>query len=60
MTVDELADNFDQLPGLLRDLAARFPDATVVRNDVGNLAVLNSDGGFVAWVDVLTGEVHPA
>jgi hypothetical protein len=53
-----LVDRYVQLPGRMRELFALYPGARVVRNDVGNLAVLNADDTYVAWIDTLTGEVE--
>lgn len=40
-----------------REVAERFPDAQLVKNDVGNLAVM-VNGEMVAWLDLRTGELH--
>jgi len=34
-----------------------MPDAELVKNQVGNLAIVAPDGGYVGWVDLGTGEV---
>lgn len=57
ISLDLLAERYEELPRQLYDLAGRHPNATVVRNDVGNLSILNADGSHVGWIDVLTGEV---
>lgn len=53
-----LIDRYVQLPARMRELSALYPGARVVRNDVGNLAVLTADNTYVAWIDTLTGEVE--
>jgi hypothetical protein len=45
-----------QLLAGAREVAERWPDAELVKNQVGNLSVM--DGGrYVAWLDLRTGEV---
>jgi len=39
-----------------QEVAARFPDAELVKNGVGNLAVF-VDGRYVAWLDLRTGKL---
>ena len=56
-TLLELADRYERLPGLLRRVAEQYPGARVVRNDVGNLAVVTADGTYIGYIDVLSGEV---
>ena len=58
MTVSELAGRYTRLPAALRDVAAQFPHAIVVRNAVGNLGIVGVDGSYVGWIDVLEGKVH--
>jgi hypothetical protein len=58
ITLAELADGYEGLPAKMRDVAIRFPGARVVRNQVGNLAILSADGEYVGWIDVLMGEVE--
>jgi hypothetical protein len=56
-TVRQLANRYEGLPALLDHIAEQYPGAHVVRNDVGNLAVLSRDGTYIGFIDVLTGEV---
>lgn len=42
VTVDLLAGRYERPPAALRSIAEMYPGATVVRNDVGNLAVLTA------------------
>jgi hypothetical protein len=35
----------------------RLRDAYVVRNEVGNLSIMNVDGAYIGYIDTLTGEV---
>lgn len=44
------------LAALIQEVATRAPDAEVVCNDIGNLAVMQ-DGDMVAWVDFGGNEV---
>jgi hypothetical protein len=56
--LDELADRYRQLPAAMRALAEQYPGAQVVRNAIGNLAILTAGGEYVGWVDVLAGTVE--
>jgi hypothetical protein len=58
ITLTHLAEGYERLQAQLRDLAQTHPGAGVVRNDVGNLAVLDADGTYIGWIDTLTGEVE--
>ena len=40
-----------------REVAGRFPDAELVKNDVGNLAIV-AGGEYVGYLDLRTGEVE--
>jgi hypothetical protein len=40
-----------------RRVVRLFPEGLLVRNRVGNLSVLDTDGEYVGWVDLTTGEV---
>jgi hypothetical protein len=55
-TVRQLANRYEGLPAMLDHVAEQYPGADVVRNDVGNLAVLTSDGTYIGYIDVLTGD----
>lgn len=57
-TLAELADRYERLSAKMRVMVERNPEATVIRNLVGNLAVLAADGEPIGWIDVLTGEVE--
>jgi hypothetical protein len=37
-------------------VAGRWPDAELIRNEVGNLAIVR-DGEFLGYLDLRTGEV---
>lgn len=49
-------------PQQLREIAdaviERFPDATLEKNQVGNLSVLDSDGAYVGWIDLRFHEIN--
>lgn len=55
--LDELAGWYRQLSIRMAELSERFPGATVVRSQVGNLSII-ADDRYVGWIDVLTGEVE--
>lgn len=55
--IADLADRYESVSADLRDLARANPGAHVVRNDVGNLAVVTAGGTYLGYIDVLTGEV---
>lgn len=38
-------------------LVERVPDCRLVKNEVGNLAIVRGDE-FIGWVDLRSGEVH--
>lgn len=38
------------------EVASRFPAAVLIKNDVGNLAIL-AGGGYAGYLDLRTGEV---
>jgi hypothetical protein len=38
-----------EMPAVL----GRYPDARIVRNEVGNLAILDSDGDYVGYIGLL-------
>jgi hypothetical protein len=46
-----------QLLAGARVIAERFPDAELVKNYVGNLAIMVG-GEFTGYLDLRTGEVH--
>jgi hypothetical protein len=47
----------EQLLAGAREVAERFPDAELVKNDVGNLAITVS-GEYAGYLDLRTGEVR--
>jgi hypothetical protein len=54
---DEVGVTPQQLREMADAVAARYPDAILVKNQVGNLSVL--DGGeFVGWLDLRFGGVN--
>lgn len=55
--VADLADRYEQAAAILAEWAQWNPGAYVVRDAVGNLAVVTAAGAYVGYVDVLTGEV---
>lgn len=60
-TLLHLAAAYEDLPQRLLDhVAEQYPGAYVVRNEVGNLAVLSADGTYIGYIDVLSGEVEVA
>lgn len=40
-----------------QEVADRTPDARLVKNEVGNLAIMDAEMGFVGWIDLRYGEV---
>lgn len=56
-TLTELADQYERIVTDLRAVAERVPGAFVIRNHVGNLAIIRADGIYAGYVDVFTGEV---
>lgn len=40
-----------------QQLVAEIPNATLVKNEVGNLAIID-EGAYLGWVDLRTGEVE--
>jgi hypothetical protein len=46
----------EQLLAGAQEIAERFPDAELVKNDVGNLAIVVS-GEYAGYLDLRTGEV---
>ncbi len=48
----------EQFLAAATEVAQRFPDAVLVRNQVGNLAIMSSAGEYVGWVDLSCGDVH--
>ncbi|HEY9413626.1 MAG TPA: hypothetical protein VIQ30_02600 [Pseudonocardia sp.] len=38
-------------------LVAEVPNASLVKNEVGNLAIIDGDA-YIGWVDLRTGEVE--
>lgn len=46
-----------RLVEIAQEVAARTPDAELVKNGVGNLAILDSEGEFIGWIDLRYGEV---
>lgn len=57
ISLDLLAERYEELPAQLYAFAEQVPNASVIRNEVGNLAVLDARGACVGYIDVLTGEV---
>lgn len=49
----------EQLLSAAVELGERFPGCELVKNKVGNLAIL-VDGTYVGWIDLVTGEVETA
>jgi hypothetical protein len=45
-----------QLLAGAQEVAERFPDAELVKNDLGNLAIVDS-GEYAGFIDLRTGEV---
>lgn len=43
----------EELIEALRAVSDAVPDATLVRNRVGNLAVLDGEGVYRGWVDLV-------
>lgn len=43
-----------KIPEVMR----RHPGARVVRNDVGNLAIVDRDGAYLGYIDLYNGEVE--
>lgn len=41
-------------------VANRFPGADLVKNQVGNLSILDTGGLYIGWIDLRTGEVEMA
>ncbi len=48
----------EQMESAIGYIRARFPRATLVRNLVGNLAILNEKNEFVGWIDISDGQVY--
>lgn len=46
-----------QLLAGAREVAERWPGASLVKNDVGNLAIV-VDGEYAGYLDLRTGEVN--
>lgn len=46
-----------QLLAGAQEIAGRAPDAVLVKNDVGNLAIVR-DGEYAGWLDLRYGTVH--
>jgi len=46
-----------QLLSGAQEVAARAPDAVLVKNDVGNL-MISRDGEMTGWMDLRYGTVH--
>jgi hypothetical protein len=44
-----------QLLAVTREVVARYPQADLVKNQVGNLSVVNA-GQYVGFIDLVTGE----
>ncbi len=47
----------EQLMQALREVADTFPDIRLVKNPVGNLAIVSADRHYLGYVDLHTGEV---
>lgn len=56
-TLEGLRDAYLTLPEQLNEVLRRWPEAKVIRNDVGNLAIISEHDQYVGYIDVLTGEV---
>lgn len=54
--VDLLA-NYQALVGNLPALIGEHPDARVVRNAVGNLAIVSGTAVMLGWIDVRSGDI---
>ena len=46
-----------QLLAAAQTLVERVPDAELVKNKVGNLSIVNSDGDYLGWVNLRYGRV---
>lgn len=40
------------------DVRTRFPHARLVKNAVGNLAIMNEGGTYIGYMDLRTGDVE--
>jgi hypothetical protein len=56
--LSDLADGYESIAIKLCSAAQQLPGAFVVRNQVGNLAIIRASGEYAGYVDVLTGEVR--
>lgn len=43
---------------IAQEIVEREPNAQLVKNAVGNLAILDAEEGFIGWADLQTGEVE--
>lgn len=60
VALSDLAANYQRVTEKIKRVQREDPslrDAYVVRNEVGNLSVMRSDGAYTGLVDTLTGEV---
>lgn len=46
-----------QLLAAAQTVVERAPDAELVKNKVGNLAIVNTDGNYIGWVNLRYGTV---
>lgn len=46
-----------ELLAAAQEIMEREPNSRLVKNEVGNLAILDEEEGFIGWVDLRTGEV---
>lgn len=46
------------LSAKIPEVMHRHPNARVVRNDVGNLAIYDPDGFYLGYIDLYNGEVE--
>lgn len=46
-----------ELLAAAQQLVAEVPNAALVKNEVGNLAIID-EGAYIGWVDLRSGEVE--
>jgi hypothetical protein len=49
--------NARELLAAAQTLVERAPDAQLATRGVGSLTLLNGDGVYIGWLDLVTGEV---
>jgi hypothetical protein len=60
VALSDLAANFQRATEMIKRAQREDPslrDAYVVRNEVGNLSVMRSDGTYAGFISTLTGKV---